>query len=423
MSTAIESVIPSASIQDPRFTEAERTRISHRKPDDSHLTRICWMPAFDIDLRHMTGSSFVGAFPDERIPKRTLFFFREGEAATYRQKEIPAMVTNEESRLAENYLPPADQIDMLGIPSEVDKSLVNCQFIINSPRFCANTLMRQYHRYGMCVFEHLNGQEKQARKFFDLILPPDAIPVTERERCNNVFRGPFLDEVLEYLKRYGRRNIEAARKRFKMTGQGEKLESWALRMLAEMIAGAVKAWQFQNATLNKSEHLIRLKRNGKEGKDWYDERDERFDNPLPAPDLVFLADTNRMPLDLQELAAAQKLAEQTGAATSRGIEGALERFLGAVGVVQQADPRLAALEAKFDAILKLAQTRPDLAPELGALLADLKPAAAADEASDFQPDEAVVNDALAEAGIDPEELASGEETEDGEPAAPATEDF
>jgi hypothetical protein len=417
MST-LEATIPSASIQDPRFTEAGRTKISHRPPDDSNLTRIAWMPTFDIDLRHMSGSSYVGAFPDERIRKRTLIFFREGDAASFRPKEIPAMVTNEESRLADNYLPAAEAIDLMGIIDPLDKSMVNCQFVLNTPRFCANTLMRQYHKYGMQLFEHLNGREKDARKLYDIIYPADVIPVTARERVNVTFEGPFLDEIFDYLKRNGRANIEKSRKRFIAAGKerAARLEADGLRMLAQMISGCATAWGHQNATLNKTEQLIRLKRNGKEGKDWYDVADERFDNPWPAPDLVFLADTNRMPLDLQELAASQKMAEETGRATSKNLEGVLERFFGNVNMAQSADPRYAALEAKVDAVLELARRRPDLAAELGEIVSAMKPDADsedADELAGSQPDPALIQDALAEAGIDPEEIAAAAAEFDG----------
>lgn len=352
----MSQVIESASIKDPRFSSAESTRLSRAPQDDSRLSRTCWMPTFDIDLRFMSGSSFIGAFPDERITRRSLITFRDGEAVSYMQKEIPALITTDESDLSQPILPSAEVIDSMGIQGK-DESLVNCRIVRNTPRFCANTLLRQFHKNGMRVFDHYNGREEEAKLAFSIILPLNAIPVTERMRLNESFTGPFLDEVIAYLNAQGEANIRAWR--------GSKAEGAAKKdarlMLSLMQSGARTAWGYQNSILNKTEQLIREKRNGGEGKDWYDQRDVRFEDSLPGQDTVFLADTGREPLDVQDIQAAAKLSRETAKETSNAMEGVFERLLGPGGrLANVADPRMAALEEKFDRLLKLAEERPEL---------------------------------------------------------------
>lgn len=363
MSMAGEA-IPSRSIIDPRFTNALPTKLStHGRIDDSLLTRICWMPTHDIDLRFMSGSSFIGSFPDERIRKRTLFFFRAGEAVSYAIKEIPALIVTEESALEQQVLPPAEAIDAMG----------NSRLVRNTPRFCANTLLRQYHKFGMRYFEHLNGQEEKAKDFYDIIIPEDAIPVTTRTRLNQEFRGPFLDEVRAYLL-----NVSPGRvRRYPFSKSSDKKDeefrAECMEMLKQMQSGAATAWGFQNAILNKSETQIREKRNGGDGKEWYDQRDERFEDSLPGLDSVFLADTNRQPLDVQELAAADKLASDTSRGTIQAVEVMMERLLGSDRFTQVADPRVALLEEKVEKLLAMANDRPDLRAAIARELSDMAP--------------------------------------------------
>lgn len=369
MSAQMPQAIESASIKDPRFTSAESTRLSRQPVDDAHLTRILWMPTFDIDVKFMSGSSFIGAFKDELICKRTLIFFRDGEAVSYMQKEIPALITTEESDLSQSILPAAEVIDSMGIQNQ-DASLVNCRMVRNSPRFCANTLLRQYARVGLTNFEHLMGREEDAKLYYTVILPLNAIPITERVRLNERFEGPFLDEIIKYLREQGEQNIRS----WKGASATQSAKSDARKMLQKMIVGAGTGWRHQNSVVNDSESLIREKRNGGEGKQWYDQRDERFENALPGQDCVFLADTGREPLDVQDIAAAAKLSKDTATATTAAMEGVFERVFGPGGAMANvADPRIAALEQKFDALIKLAETRPDLRGEIAEVMKGMAP--------------------------------------------------
>lgn len=322
-----------SSVIDQQIVGAAPSTLSQQLPDqaDEHLARFLYMPTFDISLRNQPQSAYLGNWPNEMIPKRRLLKIENTIA--FAINELPAQITSNEADFQTAYLPSPDVADQ-----RTSSKMWN-----RTPRFVANTLLREYEKVGLIHFDGMNGREDDVNKLFNIILPADAIEVTVRTREGEDFLGPFLDELRDYVLRQSPQNLKKARL------DGDLRENGRV-MLNQLQQGIGRAWSHQLFVLNRTENLIRQRRNGGEGKEWYDQRDERFADSLPPQDLLFMADLNRQPLDMKELEAAKTM---TDGATQAVVEGVKEGIREVVNVLQpqQAQPSQADIDAAVERAL------------------------------------------------------------------------
>jgi hypothetical protein len=126
-------------------------------------------------------------------------------------------------------------------------------------------------------------------------------------------RGPFLDQLRPYLRQggpAGQRIMDAVQTAGSRQATAEQIAG-AKEMVLQMRAGADRAWGFFNTHLNATESEIRRFRDGKPGKQYYDLPDERFTGGTLPLDIVAMANTGRVPIDMQSASeAASRLTEQ-----------------------------------------------------------------------------------------------------------------
>lgn len=189
-------------------------------------------------------------------------------------------------------------------------------------------LMRENEKRGMCLFETIKGLSwDEVKVIYSLVMPPLQVMVDEfgwdleREVLGQRVRGPFLDQIREYLKPGGQ-----AAERVKEMGTPGKRAVTAERLrgakdaLLEMRGASNRGWSYFIVRLNETESAVRRFRDGKPGKQDYDQPDERFINSMLPMDIQALANLNRTPIDLQQLAAGAKMTEDSNATMMKGFE-------------------------------------------------------------------------------------------------------
>lgn len=296
--------------------------------NDKFLTRYAFMAGPPIDVSRRLGSQFVGDWRDDTIPNMTLI--RLPDARAYGPFEQPAQILHGDSAGSEGS-------PLASIPAPVSSTPNSLQRnqgsrltrFVNVPKMCAYMLMRENEKRGMCLFEHLKGENwDEVKKIYGLILPPDRTIWTETfgfdlERTVNgqTVRGPFLDQVRGYLRQGG-----LAGERLKEMGQpgkrsvpAETLKA-AVSMVKEMRMACDRAWSHYLVRLNASERDILRFRDGKPGKADYDQVDERFVGGILPMDILALAHLGRAPMDSREAVASEKATGEANATMLKGFE-------------------------------------------------------------------------------------------------------
>lgn len=300
--------------------------------DDRYLTRWLWNASAPISLADYSASRFVGKFDDDILPAKRLVAFQPGMARSLGPYEHPAFtgtqadmgISHVETMLS---IPVAGMNPATGQVGESPKTAYN-----NNPKICAYMLMRDYERRGLCLFEDMRGTSDEEIMFlFDMIIPPEIEAQWARETrtvLDHDFRGPFLDQYKAWLGSASNSpllawfNANIGKKKSLQRKESDRLGA----MGREMRAAVNRAWSWENTMLNTTEQQIRRYRNGHKGKEFYDMPDERFANPIPPLDLLCLADTNRQPLDLQQVEAANVLNKGTQDAMMSGMETFADRI-------------------------------------------------------------------------------------------------
>lgn len=273
---------------------------------DDNLDRYIWIalaPAF-IGQRNR-GATYLGDYPGEVLPAKTPVRIASTRSLT--GYELKAMELNDVVAAGARTLP------------EVDNH-PNSQISANSAKKLANFYARELEGFGVAVLSQLAGASAElVNEVFGKIFRKNWIESLESEGKlvrvveNVTFRGVFLDQVRDYL----RRDAQAIPK---APGVSEQLSELLSVTIRELLDACDRAWAFANEKLNESEKQIRKRQsNTPGGKDWYDMPDHRFPNALPPLDLVCLAQTNRTPIDLKELAASKEMTKELGKSVVEGI--------------------------------------------------------------------------------------------------------
>lgn len=279
---------------------------NHNAP---HYVWIALAPVF-IGQRNQ-GATFLGDFPGEFLPAKTPVLIDPTRA--FAPFELKALAVENTEAAFDRTLP------------EVDNH-PNSYIAENSAYGLTKFVQKEYHDFGVAFFPDLVGADGlDVNELFSLIFNEGYF----RELADtgqNVrtvegveFHGPFLDQVRHYLmtesgKIVGKVGITKAQKDLIQT------------VLTQLQVAINTAWDFSNGKLNATEQLIREKAAGKPGKVWYDMPDHRFPGSPPPLDLVCLAQTKRVPLDLKNLDASREMSQQVGDSVAQGIK---EAFAGA----------------------------------------------------------------------------------------------
>ncbi|GEM_PF-5580285 len=255
---------------------------------DANLPRYGYSPILDIDIRNRDGSRKVGNFKGGFLRRRTLLPFLGLTAESMREIRAEAM-TGVSEAISEPFNP------------DIAMAAAAPMRIWRSPLTCSNDLLRDYGHSGFTVFEELkHWSYEEVRRFFQILLPAEAITVTRKILFGIGFEGPFLFEMRPYLLSEGMQNIYNAQLKAKAHGACEYL-------LRGLFSAHDKGWAFANKELDDSERDIREKQ-----KRGYDQVDWRFTENLPPLDLLLLAETNRTPQQFEQLEAASQMSKEIG---------------------------------------------------------------------------------------------------------------
>lgn len=296
--------------------------------NDKFLTRYAFMAGPPIDVSRRIGSQFVGDWRDDTIPNMTLI--KLPDARSLGPFEQPAQIIHGDSAGSEGS-------PLASIPAPVSSTPNSLQRnqgsrltrFVNVPKMCAYMLMRENEKRGMCLFEHIKGENwDEVKKIYGLIFPPDRTIWQhdfkfdlERTVLGQTVRGPFLDDVRGYLKQGG-----LAAERLKEMGQpgkrsvpAETLKA-AVAMVKEMRLATERAHSYYLVRLNASERDILRFRDGKPGKSDYDQVDERFIGGILPMDILALAHLGRAPIDARAAVAQSESDTKANEAMLKGFE-------------------------------------------------------------------------------------------------------
>lgn len=320
-----------------------------RRFDDTNLTRYAWIAGDDIPLNDRSGGRFWGMYKGEVMPKRRLIPIRH--AQTLAINEYPALIGSAEVVNAPGYLAP---IEAEGF----DRA--NSMRLRRAPRMIAFEMMGEFEAsaYGPALFEHaqLMGDDKRdlILKLYRVIVPRELFANPEDVAKQDIGSGPwgvagagvlrpvtrrgvlilgdvtntFLDQWRAYLMtgdpetNIKRARLGRSRPRGEVEGTDTPLSDndLALYMLERMREAVANAWRDQTEYVSSSRDQILSKRNGGKGKVWYDVRDERY-----------LLETGTVPVNLEEIAAANRSADRSEATFLAGIDKIVERISPQVG--------------------------------------------------------------------------------------------
>lgn len=339
------------------FVEPLSTNLESYVEDDRFLVRYAWMAGPPINIAAWTGSRGVGEFSDDRIPNMTLI--RLPDARPLGPYEVPAVIIQGDSVGSESSPLSAIAAPVSSTPNPLQRNEGSrLTRFNNSPKQVAYLLMRTFESSGLCLFEHVKGENfDEVKRAYKLVFPGmEALRgefdfTAERTKMGQIVRGPFLDEVREYLKVGG-----VAAERLKQMQAPEKRKvpveilKNAVSMLREMRGATERAWAHYLVKLNGSEREIRRFRDGKPGKADYDQVDERFINNVRPIDIEAMAHTNRTPLDLQQLEAGQAMAATQSDTMMKGFRDLVGKLgQGPSVTMEDIEKLLADREAKRDA--------------------------------------------------------------------------
>lgn len=360
-------------LDDDSFYEQENSPLAgaFRRFDDSNLTRYAFIAGDDIPVNDRAGGRFWGLFKDEVIRKRRLIPIRA--ARTLSIMELPALTGTAETVYAPGYLSNYEAQAL----AEGLEGRTNSMALMRPPRTVAYEIMGEYEAtaYGPAIFEHaqLMGDDKREliKKLYAAIVPravfadpaaprPKAgvftevaglgalLPVTRKGvTLLGLVTGTFLDQWRTYLNTYAAVNVQRANLSQRVPkGEVEGTDSplsehkLAMFMLERMQEACMRAWTHQTGYLESSRSQILGKRNGGKGKQWYDERDERY-----------LLETGKVPLNLEEVAAASAMQERTESTMMAGFEKIVERMNPPVSATEIAAQVQAAVKEQVGDVL------------------------------------------------------------------------
>jgi hypothetical protein len=305
--------------------------------DDRRLVRYAFMAGPDIDLSRNSGSLFIGDFKDEILPARTLV--KLPRATSFGPFEVPATIMHGDSIVQQGPSFTAGMEGMIPPPTTATPDILRgakerLTRFTNEPKLCAYILMRANEARGMCLLEHVKGQEsEEVLRIYSLFMPirPNGALDTqlindlgwdmEREALGVRVRGPFLDDIREYLREggaAGQRLTEAAQPG-RRNATAEQIKA-AKAMLLQMRAACERAWAFFNNHLNIEEAAIIERRNGRPGKRAYDLPDGRFTGGTLPMDIQALANTKRDPMDMKATREQTRQMEDNNAVMLKGFE-------------------------------------------------------------------------------------------------------
>lgn len=340
MSTSMTDSALNIPLDDDSFYEQAESPLAgiFRRFDDSHLDRFAWVAGDDIPVGDRAGGRFWGLYKDEVIRKRRLIPIRA--ARTFSIMELPALTGTAAAVSTQTYL---SNFEAQALTEGMERN--NSMAIERPPRTVAYEIMGEYEAtaYGPAIFEHaqLMGKDKQEliKRLYGAIVPRAvfADPNVPRPK-GGVFTevagagalcpitrmgvtllgavtGTFLDQWRTYLNTYAASNVQRANlsrrapKGVEGTDSPLSEHDLALFMLKRMQEACTRAWTDQTGYLESSRSQILGKRNGGKGKQWYDERDERY-----------LLETGKVPLNLEEVAASSAMQERTESTMMAGFK-------------------------------------------------------------------------------------------------------
>lgn len=178
---------------------------------------------------------------------------------------------------------------------------------------CASFAKELFSENGFALFNELMGYEyAQARDLLYSFLPLNDEKVFKGERIvlGEVFKAPFLDDVVEHL-------LFKSPSLIAEMAIADEVKERLLTIQQDVLTGAQGAWDAANSILDASEEDM-----GKDPREKkaYDRRDRRFKDAPEPRDLLCLAHTGRTPIDERPLANAQKLQETANAPMTAAAE-------------------------------------------------------------------------------------------------------
>lgn len=193
-----------------------------------------------------------------------------------------------------------------------------------NPLQCSDIFLRETRAWGGRVINSLTGyhqfdQDKgvsAASRLLDLLLPVrngDVLPVTSRKRNGIVFKGPFLDEIFDFVVNRAMDVIEAT----DQLNDAEKRIAVAVqRELRKHLQDGVN---MANKLLDETEAEM-ADPNGR--KKSYDQPNLEVDDAPVSTDLYCLAHVNRIEVDMKQLVASENI----GRGLSDPMASALDRI-------------------------------------------------------------------------------------------------
>lgn len=267
-----------------------------------------WIALAAVFIGHRnSGASFLGDFPDEALPAKTPIVITPTRA--YAAYELKAIALENTDNAFQKTLPDVEQHP-------------NSYIAENSARALKDFVVKEYADFGIAFFEDLTDEAvADVNNLFSAIFRESYFEDLAKAGLNLrtiegvEFKGVFLDQ----LKKYFTDERHKITNRVGLTSEVKKTIADTVLILETAIE---KAWSFANAKLNATEELIRERANGRPGKAWYDMPDHRFPDAQPPLDLVCLAQTGRVPLDLKQLDASREMSATIGDSIVTGIKDA-----------------------------------------------------------------------------------------------------
>ncbi len=181
--------------------------------------------------------------------------------------------------------------------------------IRRSPRECADIYLRETQSLGGTVIHSLTGYHvtdedrglKACKDLLEVIMPsrtPDVMPSTTRVKNGVPFKGPFLDELLLFVKQNGISRLSAAGYNV------SDLTSIPIKVYNEVLAYLNTNIQRANRILNATEAEMK---NPSEIKKSYDAPNLEIPEAPVSVDLYCLAHTDRTEIDDKQLKASENI--------------------------------------------------------------------------------------------------------------------
>lgn len=272
--------------------------------NNDNLPQFLFIALSDVNISQRNqGGSFMGEFPDEILPEKQLIVIEKQRA--FAPNEIEAQSVD----MVKNFYDPT-------LPTNEQPATM---IVRNSAKKLARFVAREFEPYGVAEFIELvpHGEEAM-REILSVVLPKGKIEPQTRQFEGIEQSGIFLDQLRDYLFRYGHGNVN----KIGLTTLQKKL---ALSVLTRLNLAITRAWNYANEKLTNTHDQIRARANGSQyGKNWYDMPDARFSHRILPLDIVCLLETNTTPINLQQAESTNKMAQSFSTAVVEGFQKAME---------------------------------------------------------------------------------------------------